>query len=54
VGKDSIEPKGSLTVTQTANYTLSSSTKAANLIVSVQLKDDNGNLVNTAVQVAIQ
>ena len=54
VGKDSIEPKGMLTVTQTANYSTPSGAKAATLTVSAQLKDDNGNLVNTAVQVAIQ
>ncbi len=54
VGKDRIDPKGTVTVTQTANYTVSDSGKAAHLVVSVQLKDDNGNLVNTAVQVAIQ
>ncbi len=54
VGKNRIDPKGTLTVTQTANYKLSNAGKAANLIISAQLKDDNGNLVNTAIQVAIQ
>ncbi len=54
VGKDHIDPKGTLTVTQTANYKLTESGKAATLNVSAQLKDDHGNLVNAAIQVAIQ
>ncbi|HVO11106.1 MAG TPA: hypothetical protein VMX54_10245 [Vicinamibacteria bacterium] len=54
VGKDRIEPMGTLTVTQTANYKLSNSGKAAPLTVSAQLKDDHSNLVNAAIQVAIQ
>jgi len=54
VGKDRIDPKGTVTVTQTANYKLSNSGKAATLTVSAQLKDDHGNLVNAAIQVAIQ
>jgi hypothetical protein len=61
VGKDRIEPGGTLTITQSANYTLDENqdgvldaSKAALLTVSVQLKDDRGNLINVSSLVNIQ
>jgi hypothetical protein len=54
VGSKRVEPLGTLVVAQTASYTLSDLSKAANLAVSVQLKDDRKNLVNTSLLVKIE
>lgn len=54
VGSKRVEPLGTLVVAQTASYTLSDLSKAANLVVSVQLKDDRKNLINTSLLVKIE
>ncbi len=61
VGKDRVEPKGTLSINQTATYTLDENgdgvldtAKAAVLTVSVQLKDDRGNLINVSKLFKIQ
>lgn len=54
VGSKRVEALGTLVVPQTASYTLSDLSKAANLTVSVQLKDDRKNLINTSFLVKIE
>jgi hypothetical protein len=54
VGNKRIEAGGSLSFTQTASYTLADLSKAATLIVSVQVKDDKTNLVQASTLVPIQ
>jgi hypothetical protein len=54
VGSNKIEPKGTLTVPQTASYILPDLSKAAQLTVSVQVKDTHGSLLNQSVLVNIQ
>jgi hypothetical protein len=54
VGSKRVEPLGTLAVPQTASYILSDYSKAANLTVSVQLKDDHSNLINTSLLVKIE
>jgi hypothetical protein len=46
-GTNRVEPKGTLKVTQILNYTIASNnlTKAANLTVFIQFKDDHGNVL---------
>jgi hypothetical protein len=46
-GANRIEPKGTLKVTQLLNYTVPSDnlSKAANLTVFIQFKDDHGNVL---------
>jgi hypothetical protein len=46
-GASRIEPKGTLKVTQLLNYTIPSNnlSKAANLTVFIQFKDDHGNVL---------
>ena len=53
-GGKRLEPLGTLVLPQTASYTLSDYSKPADLVVSVQLKDDRSNLVNTSLLVKIQ
>jgi hypothetical protein len=54
VGGKRLEPLGTLTVPQTTSYVLPDFRKPALLAVSVQLKDDRGNLVNQSVLVKIE
>lgn len=54
VGNKRIEPLEIVSFSQTASYTLPALTKAATLVVSVQLKDDKGNLVNASTLVNIE
>jgi len=54
VGSKRIEPLGTLVIPQTTSYTLSDLTKPANLVVSVQLKDDRTNLINSSLLVKIE
>ncbi len=53
-GSKRIEANGSLALPQSATYTLSDYTKAADLVVTVQLKDDRTNLVFASLLVKIQ
>jgi hypothetical protein len=53
-GGKRLEPLGTLVLPQTTSYTLSDYTKPANLVVSVQLKDDRTNLINTSLLVKIE
>ena len=59
VGTDRVDAEGELEVTQTASYTLRSpdgrpdGRVEAELTVAVQLRDDNGNVVNTTLLVPI-
>jgi len=54
VGSKEIEPLGTLTVAQTASYILPDFRTAAQLTVNVQMKDDQGNLLNQSVLVKIE
>ena len=54
LGSKRVEPQGTLVVPQTASYTLSDYSKAADLVVTVQIKDDRGNLINRRVLVKIE
>jgi hypothetical protein len=54
VGSDTIEPRGTLTVPQTASYILPDFRKAAQLAVNVQIKDSQGLLINQSVLVKIE
>jgi hypothetical protein len=54
VGGKRIDPLGTLTVPQTASYILPDYRKAAQLTVNVQLKDDQGNLLNQSLLVKIE
>ena len=47
-GGKRLEPLGTLVLPQSTGYTLSDYTKPANLVVSVQLKDDRTNLIYTS------
>jgi len=53
-GGKRIEPLGQLVIPQNTSYTLSDYTKPANLVVSVQFKDDRTNLINTSLLVKIE
>jgi len=53
-GSKRLEPLGQLVLAQTASYTLSDYSKPANLVVSVQLKDDRTNLIYTSLLVKIE
>lgn len=53
-GGKRIEPLGQLVVPQTTSYTLSDFTKPADLVVTVQFKDDRTNLVYSSLLVKIQ
>ena len=54
VGSKHVEPQGTLVVPQTVTYALSDLSKAANLTVSVQMRDDRQNLIYTSVLVKIE
>jgi hypothetical protein len=54
VGSKNIEPLGTLTVPQTASYVLPDYRTAARLTVNVQIKDDQGTLINQSVLVKIE
>jgi hypothetical protein len=54
VGGKHVEPLGTLTVPQTTSYVLPDFRKPALLSVSVQMKDDRGNLINQSVLVKIE
>ena len=54
VGSDTIEPRGTLTVPQTASYILPDYRKAAQMTVNVQVQGDQGLLINQAVLVRIE
>ena len=53
-GGKRIEPLGQLVIPQNTSYTLSDYTKPANLVVSVQFKDDRTNLINASLLVKIE
>jgi hypothetical protein len=53
-GGKRLEPLGQLVLPQTASYTLSDHTKPADLVVTVQLKDDRTNLIYTSLLVKIE
>jgi hypothetical protein len=54
VGSKKIEPLGTLTVPQTASYILPDYRTAAQMTVNVQIKDDQGTLLNQSVLVKIE
>ncbi len=54
VGSKTIEPKGTLTVPQTASYILPDLRTAANMTVNVQVQGDQGALINQSVLVKIE
>ncbi len=54
VGTNRIEALGTMTIPQSVTYALPSLGKAATLVVSVQVKDDRGNLLNRSVLATIQ
>jgi hypothetical protein len=54
VGSKRIEPKGTLVVPQTVTYTLPDLTKATNVTISVQVKDDRSNVSTRSLLVPIQ
>jgi hypothetical protein len=54
VGSDTIDPRGTLTVPQTASYILPDYRKLAQLAVNVQMKDSRGTLINQSVLVKIE
>ncbi|HSD29814.1 MAG TPA: hypothetical protein VLL75_21100 [Vicinamibacteria bacterium] len=53
-GGKRLEPLGQLVVPQTTSYTLSDFTKPADLVVTVQVKDDRTNLIYSSLLVKIQ
>jgi len=53
-GGKRIEANGQLVIPQSTSYTLSDYTKPADLVVSVQFKDDRTNLIYSSVLVKIQ
>ena len=53
-GAKRIEPLGQLVLAQSASYALPDYSKAANLVVTVQLKDDHTNLIYTSLLVKIE
>jgi len=54
VGSDTIEPRGTLTVPQTASYVLPEFRRAAQMTVNVQVQGDQGLLINQSVLVRIE
>ncbi len=54
VGQKRIEPLGELVVSQTLNYTLPDYSKPANMVVTVQMKDDRANLIMRSLLVKIE
>jgi hypothetical protein len=53
-GTKRIEPNGTLSLDQSVTYTLADASKAADLVVSAQFKDDRTNLVFASLLVKIQ
>jgi len=53
-GTKRIEANGTLTLQQTSTYTLADHSKAAELVVTTQFKDDRSNLVLASLLVKIQ
>jgi hypothetical protein len=53
-GSKRLEPLGQLVLAQAASYTLSDFTKPANLVASVQVKDDRTNLIYASLLVKIE
>ncbi len=53
-GGKRIEPLGQLVLPQSTSYTLSDYTKAADLVVTVQFKDDRTNLIYSSILAKIQ
>ncbi len=53
-GAKRIEPLGQLVVPQSMSYVLSDQTKAADLVVTVQFKDDRTNLIHSSLLVKLQ
>ncbi len=54
VGSKRIEPKGTLVVPQTVSYSLPDLTRATNVTVTVQVKDDRENVQTRSLLVPIQ
>jgi hypothetical protein len=54
VGSNRVEPLSTLVVPHTATYTLADLSKPANLVISVQLRDDRKNLVNASLLLKIE
>jgi hypothetical protein len=54
VGSKQIEPLGTLTVPQTSSYILPDFRTAAQMTVNVQMKDDQGSLLNQSLLVKIE
>ena len=54
VGKKRIDPNGTLVVPQTGSYILPDLSKNATLSVDVQMKDDQGNLINQSLLVKVE
>jgi hypothetical protein len=54
VGSKRVEAKSTLVVPQTTSYVLPDFRREANLVVSVQVKDDRGNLLNRSLLVKIE
>ncbi len=54
VGSKRIEGKGTLVVPETLSYVLSDGRREATVVVSVQVRDDRGNLLNRSVLAQIQ
>jgi hypothetical protein len=54
VGSKKIEPNGTLIVPQTSSYILPDFRTAAQLTVNVQMKDDQGTLLNQSLLVKIE
>jgi hypothetical protein len=53
-GSKRIEPLGQIELSQTTSYTLSDYSKPADLVVTVQVKDDRTNLIYTSLLVKIE
>jgi len=53
-GSKRIEPLGQIVLQQSTSYTLSDFSKPAELVVTVQLKDDRTNLIYTSLLVKIE
>jgi hypothetical protein len=53
VGSDRVEPGGALDVTQTTSYTLPDFLVDADMVVTLQAIDDQGNLINRSTLVRI-
>ncbi len=54
VGTSRIEAMGTMVVPETLSYVLADGSKAATVVISIQVKDDRGNLMNSSVMAQIQ